>query len=78
MTLKAPVILGRLIWAASPVAAEQKTPFWLLGDDRSRGRGGRRGMGIAGHAKIAAAQLAGRWSAGGSLDPDGPCGRQLA
>ena len=32
VTLKAPIIMGRLIWLASPggAAEEQKTPFWLL------------------------------------------------
>jgi len=31
VTLKAPVIIGRVIWILSPSAAEtQKTPFWLL------------------------------------------------
>ena len=28
--LKAPVIIGRLIWTVSPAAAEVKTPFWVL------------------------------------------------
>jgi hypothetical protein len=31
VTLKAPVILGRLIWVVSPSAAEEKPPLWLLG-----------------------------------------------
>ena len=31
VALKAPLIIGRLVWIASPAdTAEQKTPFWLL------------------------------------------------
>ncbi len=30
VTLKAPVIIGRLVWIVAPVAVEEKTPFWLL------------------------------------------------
>ena len=30
ITLKAPLILGRLIWTAPPSVAQENTPFWLL------------------------------------------------
>ncbi len=30
MTLKAPVIIGRLIWTVSPTQAVGNTPVWLL------------------------------------------------
>ena len=52
VTLKAPVIIGRLIWTVSPAGSRGEDPLLATGDDRLRGRGGHRRMGIAGHAKI--------------------------
>ena len=62
VTLKAPLILGRLIWIPSSVGSRGKDPLLAARDDRLRGRGGRRRMGIADHAKVPPAYLAGHGS----------------
>jgi hypothetical protein len=72
ITLKAPVIIGRVIWAGAPVVAEQKTPFWLLGTIFSVSV-----VVVVGWVLLAARRSRRHslpmMAAGGGLDPDGPC-----
>jgi len=71
ITLKAPVIIGRVIWAGVPVVAEQKTPIWLLGTIFSVSV-----LVVVGWVLLAARRSRRHslpvMAAGGGLDPDGP------